>query len=777
MKYGNPITTGLAAIVAIALALAGCGGSSTAGHADSDPSSASPPSSSDPPPSNPPPAPAPLAIATTSLPAGTVGNAYAATLAASGGSAPYKWSVTGGSLPSGLSLNAATGAITGTPSSPASQLALTFQVTDSSSSPQTATATLSLSITAGTISIAISPGRAGLTAGQLHKLTATTSDSSGVSWSIAPAGGSFSSATTSSGEAVILTVPQTAGVYTITATSTVDTTQSASIQVGVTDLAGVYTYHDDLARDGANQEEYALTPEDVNSSSFGKLFSCTVDGAIYAQPLWVANVEVGGAPHNVVYVATEHDSLYAFDADANPCTKLWQVSLIDLSHGGTGDETTIPAGPSGYLVGKGYGDLTPEVGVTGTPVIDPATGTLYVVSKSMNAAGTLFYQRLHAIDITSGAEKTGSPVDIAATYPGTAAGGSTVPFSARMEDQRPGLAFYNGTVYIAWGSHEDALPYYGWVIGYSYDGAEFTETSAYNSSPNTGMGGIWMSGAAPAIDEQGRLYVLTGNGAFDAASPTVPNNDYGDSLLQLSASLQVLGYFTPSDQQSDDSFNNDFGSGGPTVLADLPAGSPVTHLAIAGGKDGNLYVYNRDSLGGFGDSNAWQETAVGTEGNLDTDTPGVLFSVGAIWNDYFYLAGAGGPLQEYQLDPATAKLSLTTTGSSPSGGFLFPGATPSISAEGSTNGIVWVLDNSQFCTRASPGCGPAVLHAYDATNVANELWNSAGSSSDQAGNAVKFTVPTVANGKVYVGTRGNNTGGAYGSTSKSGELDVYGLKP
>jgi hypothetical protein len=556
-----------------------------------------------------------------------------------------------------------------------------------------------------------------------------------------------------------------------------DATQSSSIQIGVTDLAGMYTYHDDLARDGANQQEYALTPGNVGSASFGKLFSCTADGAIYAQPLWVAAVAVSGAPHNVVFVATEHDSLYAFDADSSPCEKLWQVSLIDVSHGGTGDETTVPGGTTGYLVGKGYGDLTPEVGVTGTPVIDPVTSTLYVVSKSMNAAGTLFYQRLHAIDITSGAEKAGSPVDIAATYPGTAAGGSTIAFSAQMEDQRAGLALYNGTVYIAWGSHEDALPYYGWLIGYTYDGAAFTEVSAYNSTPNTGEGGIWMSGAAPAVDEQGRLYVLTGNGAFDADSPTVPDNDYGDSLLQLSATLQVIGYFTPSDEQSDQSFNNDFGSGGATVLADLPAGSAITQLAIAGGKDGNLYVYNRDALGGFGDSNAWQEMAVGTEGNLDTDTPGVLFSVGAIWDDYYYLAGAGGPLQEYQLDPATAKLSLTATGSSPSGGFRFPGGTPSISTDGDTYGIVWVLDNSQYCTRASPGCGPAVLHAYNATNIAEELWNSGESSGDRAGNAVKFTVPTIANGKVYVGTRGNNTGGVYGSTSASGELDVYGLKP
>jgi Putative Ig domain len=775
MKRGKTITPWLVPVAVMALALAGCGGSSTApsSQATSDP----PPGSSPSPPSDPPPTPTPVTIATTSLAAGTVGNAYAITLAASGGTAPYKWALTGGSLPSGLSLDAATGTIAGTPSSPASQLALTFQVTDSSSSAQTAAVTLSLTIGPGAISIAISPGRAGVTASQQLDLTATTSDSSGVTWSVTPAGGSFSSTTSSSGEQVTLTAPQAAGLYTITATSTMEATQSSSIQIGVTDLAGMYTYHDDLARDGVNQQEYALAPGDVSSSGFGKLFSCTADGAIYAQPLWVANVEVNGARHNVVYVATEHDSLYAFDADTSPCEKLWQVSLIDVSHGGTGDETTVPAGTTGYLVGKGYGDLTPEVGVTGTPVIDPTTNTLYVVSKSMNAAGTLFYQRLHAIDITSGSEKPGSPANIAATYPGTAAGGSTVAFSARMEDQRAGLALYNGTVYIAWGSHEDALPYYGWMIGYTYDGAEFTEVSAYNSAPNTGMGGIWMSGAAPAVDEQGRLYAMTGNGAFDANSPTVPNNDYGDSLLQLSATLQVLGYFTPSNQQSDDSFNNDFGSGGPTVLADLPSGSPVTHLAISGGKDGDLYVYNRDTLGGFGDGNAWQETAVGIEGNLDTATPGVIFSVGAIWNDYYYLAGAGGPLQEYQLDPSTAKLSMTTTGSSPAGGFLFPGGTPSVSADGDTNGIVWVLDNSQYCTRASPGCGAAVLHAYDATNVASELWNSAESSGDQAGNAVKFTVPTIANGKVYVGTRGNNTGGVYGSTSISGELDVYGLKP
>jgi hypothetical protein len=425
-------------------------------------------------------------------------------------------------------------------------------------------------------------------------------------------------------------------------------------------------------------------------------------------------------------------------------------------------------------VGKGYGDLTPEAGVTGTPVIDAATDTLYVVSASVNSAGTEFYQRLHAIDIATGAEKPGSPVSISASVAGTAAGGSSVAFDPRDENQRAGLAFVNGTVYVAWGSYEDAPPFYGWLLGYAYDGSAFKQVAALNCAPNAGEAGIWMSGAAPAVDAQGRMYVLTGNGGFDANSGAAPDDDYGDSLLQLSSGLQVLGYFTPSDQQADQTDNNDFGSGGATVLADLPAGSPLTHLAIAGGKDGNLYVFNRDSLGGFGDGMAWQEISVGTE--VFVDTHGVIFGGGAIWHDHYYLAGVGGPLRAYELDPSTARLSLAATASSPSGGFEFPPGTPSVSADGGENGIVWVLDNSQFCIGDAGGCGPAVLHAYEATNVGQELWNSAASSADRAGNAVKFTVPTIANGKVYIGTRGNNTGGAYGSTGASGELDVYGLK-
>jgi len=573
---------------------------------------------------------------------------------------------------------------------------------------------------------------------------------------------------------VSFTAPTTAGVYTLTAKSVTDATQSSSITVGVTDLAGVYTYHNDLSRDGANTQEYALTPTNVNPGDFGKLFSCSVDGAIYAQPLWVANLTVNGAAHNVVFVATQHDSLYAFDADTSPCSKLWSVSLIDSAHAGTANESPVPSGGTGALVGNGAGDLTPEVGITGTPVIDPAHAILYVVSKSMSPGGAAFYQRLHAIDLASGAEKPGSPLTITATSPGAGDGGTTVTFNPKTENQRSALAFVNGTVYVPWGSHEDKRPFYGWLIGYTYDGSALTVANVLNAAPDGGQAGIWMSGSAPAADAAGNLYVLTGNGSFNATNAAPPNHDYGDSFLQLSPALGVLQYFTPTNQQSDLIYNNDFGAGGAPILATLPAGSIVMHLAVAGGKDGNLYVLNLDALGGLGDQHAWQEISVGTEGDLNADTPGVIFCTPAIWNNQLYLAGATQALAAYAFNPTTAKLSAHGT---TAGTFGYPGTTPSISATGTSNGIVWALDNGKYCTYESPGCGPAVLHAYDANNLGSELWNSALSSADAAGNAVKFVVPTIANGKVYVGTRGNNTGGALGSTSVAGELDVYGLKP
>ncbi len=631
----------------------------------------------------------------------------------------------------------------------------------------------------GARGIDIYPRRAAVTTDQKLKLTAFTGDTATIAWSVSPNGGSVEPAASQSGQPVHFIAPHKAGVYTITATAIVDppglpgVARSRSIRVGVTDLAGVYTYHDDLARDGENEREYALTPTDVDAASFGKLFSCPVDGAIYAQPLWVPHLRVDGRRRNVVFVATEHDSLYAFDADESPCVKLWHVNLIGRGHGSDGGEATVPSGVDLHLVGKGDGDLTPETGVTGTPVIDPTTGTLYVVSTSViYSAGLHFYVRLHAIDLATGAERPGSPVTIHAAYRGD--GGKMVDFDPRTENQRAGLALVNGIVYVAFGSHEDGMPFYGWIMGYRYNGSSFKRAYTLNIAPNAKEGGVWMGGAAPAADSTGDLYVVTGNAGFDAAAADPPNDDYGDSVLKLSRGLKVLQYFTPSDQYFNDVQNNDFGSGG-VVLASLPGASPITHVALAAGKDGDLFALDSDRLGGYGDGKAWQELATGAEKNVSGSYPGLIFGEGAFWNDRYYVTGAGEPLKVYRLDPTTARLTYEAAASKPHA-FGYPGATPAVSSMGDKNGIVWVLDNRRYCTPGAQGCGPTVLRAYDAMTL-HELWRSPLSGSGAAGNAVKFTVPTVANGRVYVGTRGNNTGGVYGSTSISGELDVYGLEP
>jgi len=374
----------------------------------------------------------------------------------------------------------------------------------------------------------------------------------------------------------LYTSPPTAGVHTVTATSVADASKNASATLGVADLAGISTYHYDLARDGVSSQEYALTPASVNKRNFGKLFSCAVDSAVYTEPLWVPALNVNGSVHNVIFVATQHDSLYAFDADASPCQQLWQVSLIDAPHGGTAGETSIFWSD----VGSGFKDIYPEIGVTGTPVIDSATGTLYVVSKS-ESSGPVFYQRLHAIDLATGSEKFNAPVNISATVPGTGDGssGGVVSFNTQSENVRSGLALVNGVVYICWVSHEDTYPYHGWILGYNAANVQ-QQAGIFNTTPNGGLGGIWMAGGAPAADASGNLYVSTGNGTFDANMGTSPNNDFGDSLLKIGAAgaLNMLDYFTPDDQATLTRYDIDLGSGGVLLLPDQttgPCGAPA----------------------------------------------------------------------------------------------------------------------------------------------------------------------------------------------------------
>jgi hypothetical protein len=651
---------------------------------------------------------------------------------------------------------------------------VTLTATSVSNTAKSASATITVTGSSAALSVTISPKRGGLTITQTLPVTATVQNdvgAAGVTWSASgPACsgtscGTFANVTSNSATYV---APSTPGIYSIVATSVADVTKSASNSIGVTDLSGVVTYHNNLSRDGTNTHEFALTPSNLGTSTFGKLFSCQADGAIYVQPLWVPNLTVAGSSRNVIIVATQHESLYAFDADATPCTTLWHVNLIDSAHGGTSGETSVPSAGAGALVGSGYGDISPEVGITGTPVIDPTTNTLYVVSKSVNAS-TQFFQRLHAIDLTTGNERvTPYSIDSSISVPGTGAGSvaGQVAFDPRNEGQRPGLVLSNAVVYVAWASHEDHDPYHGWVIGFNASTLAPVANAVFNSTPNQvgtlsySRGGIWMGGGAAAVDSAGNLFFITGNGTFDA---NTSGSNYGDSVVRLSTAsgLSVADYFTPLDQASLDANDTDFGSGAATILVDQPAG-PVTHLVIGGGKQGNLFLLNRDNLGKFNSStnNVIQTVNMGNS----------IFATPAFWQNNLYVAGVG-PLKQFAFNSTTGKFNGAPFSQS-SMSYRFPGATPSVSSNGATNGIIWALDNGLYCTPQSPGCGATVLHAYDATNLATELWNSsqAAANRDLAGHAVKFTVPTVANGKVYVGTRGNDS-------SVLGELEVYGLLP
>jgi chitodextrinase len=616
------------------------------------------------------------------------------------------------------------------------------------------------------ISVSISPKRAAIAVGQTQTYVATVSNDSqnlGVTWAVdtIPGGNAATLGTIdANGKYTPPTSGTIGGTHTVMATSKADITKNAAASVAVTDLTGVFTYHNDNSRAGANQEEFGLTTSTVKTATFGKLFSCPVDSAVYAQLLWVANLTINAVKHNVILVATERNTLYAFDADASPCATLWQKNLIDAAHGGTANESPVPSSQ----VGSGFGDLAPEVGITGTPVIDPSTNTLYVVSKSEIINTGTFFQRLHAIDLLTGNEKFGGPANIDSSIfvngTGDGSAGGQVPFDAKHEHQRAALALVNGMVYVAWASHEDADPYHGWVL--SFNASNLSLLNKFNDSPNGNRGGIWMAGGAPAADSSNNLYLITGNGDYDGV------RDFGDSILKLSGTLSLLDSFTPSIQAQLNAADLDLGSGGAVVLIDLPS-APLDHqhLLVGGGKGagftGQLYSLDRTNLGQFNanDLGARQIFPVG----------GGIFATPAFWQNTLYIAGTGTKLQAYSLGPATGVFT-TTPASQSASTYGFPGATPSVSSSGTTNGIIWAIDSSSYCTPQSTSCGPAVLHAYDAANLATELWNSSQVAADKAGNAVKFTVPTVVNGKVYVGTRGSDS-----TNGGIGEIDVYGLRP
>ncbi len=563
----------------------------------------------------------------------------------------------------------------------------------------------------------VSPSVSVLTFTMTQQFTATGGD---VAWSVdGVVGGSPSSGTiTGTG---LYTPPNSTGTHTVTATST-SSGQSANATVYVSNYAGTFTHHNDNSRTGVNPNETVLTPANVNQAQFGELFSYPIDGLAFASPLYVANVNVPGSGfHNVVYVATEHDSVYAFDADGLSSAPLWQVSLLN---GGT----TVPCIETSHCA-----DIPNEIGITGTPVIDPVSGIMYVVAKT--GENFDYVQRLHALDITTGAEVLGGPVVLQATAPGGADGTDTVAFNPLRENQRPGLLLSNGVVYVGFGSHGDVAPYHGWILG--YDAKTLQRVMAYNSTPNGNGGGIWQSGAGLSADATGNLYFATGNGDFDADAG---NGDYSQSIEKISPGGSVLDYFTPYDYANDSDDDIDLGSGGPVVLVDQPG--PKPHLLVSAGKTGTIYVLNRDNMGHYNKDDDGQipQSLINILPNAGPDDGN--FSAPVYFNGNIYICAANDFLKAFQLN--NGRLSITPTSQSY---VTYPnrGAAFAISASGGSNGILWA-------TQDNPDHG--VIRAYDASNMNSELYNS-----DQAGSrdaldlATKFSIPLVANGKVFVVTQ------------------------
>ena len=603
--------------------------------------------------------------------------------------------------------------------------------------------------------VAVTPADASIStiANQQFIATVENATDTAVTWKVDGIEGGNSSVGLISTDGVY-TPPAAAGTHNISATSVEAPTRSSRVPVQVNFLRGVLTQHNDNARTGRNLDERLLTLANVNRTTFGKLFSMGVDGYVYAQPLYVAGVPINGQLRNVVYIATEHNSVYAFDADNGE--QLWQVSFIDEANG----ITTVPyqdtGSPPGYtgpgpIIPGGCGDLTPEIGITGTPVIDRATGTLYVVAKTKEVIGTTvnYEHRLHALNIINGEARPGSGRALQASAPGNTQpndGNGRVLFQSLRHNQRPALLLNNNVITVAFSSHCVIRPYQGWVL--AYDATTLNQVGVFNVSPNNvkGKGGIWHSGGGPAADANGNVYVMTGDGPFDVATG---GSSYGDSVLKLTQGLLTLeDYFTPYNHLELEGANADMSAGGPLVLPDQAGAS----LMLSIGKQGIAYLLDRNNLGKFqagSDSQIVQSFDWGLCGTGRC----TIFGTPAYFENKVYLAAVGDTLRAYSI--TDGRFSLTPVQSTNT--FSFPGATPVVSANGSSNGIVWALKTN--------GSGrPAVLYAYSADNVALNLYNSdVNLARDNPGPAIKFSVPTVANGKVYVG-----------STS---QVSVFGLLP
>ncbi len=499
----------------------------------------------------------------------------------------------------------------------------------------------------------------------------------------------------------------------------------------------IITSQYDNARTGANLGETTLTPRNVNPQQFGRVFTLKVDGDVYAQPLFLGGVEIPGkGRHDLLFVATEHDSVYAFDAYGKPATPLWHVSFL------RDGVTTVPARDVDCPF------IFPEVGITSTPVIDPDTGTLYVLARTKESRGivsSVYPHRLHALAVTTGVEKFGGPVDIEASSDGNGAGSfgkGKVAFNRPTENPRAALLLANGTVYMTWGSSCDVGPYHGWAM--AYDAQTLKQKAVFNASPDNDESGFWASDTGPAADVQGNVIVATGNGHFDVAAG---GRDYGDSLLKLNGqTLNVEDYFAPFNVEELEREDGDLGSGGPVLLPDQSGAH--RRLAVVAGKGGTIYLIDRDRMGHYqpqSDSHAVQ-TVPGRGG---------VYGSMAYWNHNLYVLSNGESDALRDFEVKDGRLSLKT-----SSGTSMPGicATPVVSANGMKDGVLWVLRSKGW---NSPDTN-ATLSAFDAENIAHQLYSSEQNATrDRAGLAVRFNIPTVVNGRVYVGAKQ--------------EVDVYGL--
>jgi hypothetical protein len=536
----------------------------------------------------------------------------------------------------------------------------------------------------------------------------------------------------------LYTPPSTQGPHTITAASVVDSTKKGNAQLTVTNYAGVFTYHNDNARSGQNTQEIVLKTSNVNQAQFGILKTYSIDGYAIAQPLYVANVNIPGIGfRNVVYVATIHDTVYAFDADGRSTQPLWSRSFIDPANG----ITTVPVSDSS----NGNLGAGPEVGIAGTPVIDPDTGTLYVMAqtkeKKKKGNGFEYPHRLHALDIATGQEKFGGPVRVTASFPGTGVGNDgrgNIPFNDLRHFQRSALLLTNGLLYIVWASHYDIQPYHGWAM--VYDALTLQQKGVLNVTPGNEGGGIWMSGGGPSADEEGNVYLVTGDGSFDALNPG--GADYGDSILKIKLTangLSVLDWFTPYNENFLNVNDIDLGSASPLLLPDQSR-TTHPHLLVTGSKESRIYLVDRDSLGRFngtGDTQIVQSIP----GQLGT---GKTRSSPAYWQNKVYFQAENDVVKAFTLTDGLLSSTPTSKGAFV---FGFPGAPPKVSANGSTQGIVWLFQR-----------GPGTLQAYDANDLTRRFY--VGSS---LGTQVTFATPIIANGKVYVGT--------------TNQLVIYGLLP